>query len=371
MDSKLSRPVWAEIDLEAVVHNFAQVKQKTEAKVMAIVKANAYGHGAIPVARALVANGADRLGVAILTEALELRASGIEVPIMIIGYTPESHASQVVENNIIQTVFTVEQAEALAAAAKKLGKNAVVHLKIDTGMSRIGFRWDSPEEVQPIFGLDGLIVEGVFTHFAVADMQNKQFTHEQLNRFKQCVDVIESKHGRIPIKHAANSAAIIDLPETYLDMVRPGIMLYGLAPSDEVDLSDIELKPAMTLKTQISMLKSLSAGTTVSYGRNYKADKIITVATLPLGYADGYSRLLSNKAEVLIKGQRARIIGRVCMDQCMVDVTHIPELSVGDEVILFGTDGNDSIRVDELADILGTINYEIVCMVSSRVPRVY
>ncbi len=365
------RPVWAEVDLDAIAHNLGQVKKKTKSMVMAIVKANAYGHGVYPAARTVLASGADRLGVAILAEALEIKAKGITSPVMVLGYTPEHSVRHIVENDVIQTVFSLSQAEALAKAARELGKTGTVHIKIDTGMSRIGFGWDKADEIIRIFDLDGVKVEGAFTHFAVADIRDKSFTLQQLDKFLQCIDRLEKLGAQIPIKHAANSAAIIDMPEAHLDMVRPGIMLYGLAPSREVDLTSVELKPAMTLKAEIALVKKLASGDTVSYGRTYKAEKEITVATLPLGYADGYTRLLSNRALVLVRGERAPIIGRICMDQCMIDVSSVPGVSQGDEVILFGRGGKYKLPVDELADILGTINYEMVCMVNARVPRVY
>lgn len=369
MDS--DRPVWAEIDLQAIRHNLGQVKNKTQAKIMAIVKANAYGHGAYQVAKTVLEAGADRLGVALLAEALELREQGIKAPVMILGYTPQEYAGTVVENEIIQTVFSSNQAQALAQAARKLNKEAVIHLKIDTGMSRIGFPWDKPEEIARIADIEGLNIEGAFTHFAVSDIKDKSFTRLQLERFLSCTDELARLGLDIKIKHAANSAAIIDMPEAHLDMVRPGIMLYGLAPSQEVDLASVDLQPAMTLKAKVALVKQITAGTTVSYGRTYTARKNTEIATLPLGYADGYSRLFSNKACVMVKGIKAPVVGRVCMDQCMIDVSNVPDVQENDEVVLFGRDAYGILAVDELAHILDTINYEIVCMVSYRIPRIY
>ncbi len=367
----IQRPVWAEVDLKAVAHNLGEVRKKTKARIMGIVKANAYGHGAYPVAKTLLQAGANRLGVAILAEALELRAKGVTSPILILGYTPEEMARQVVEHDITQTVYSLNQADAIANAARHLGKVVKIHIKIDTGMGRIGFPWDGPEAIYPVFKMEGLLVEGAFTHLAVADIKDKSFTLEQLDKFRFCMDSLEAAGHPVPIKHAANSAAVIDVPEAHLDMVRPGIMLYGLAPSREVDLKSVDLRPAMTLKAKVALVKKLPAGASVSYGRTFRASSEVRVATLPLGYADGYSRILSNRAQVLIRGRRAPVIGRICMDQCMVDVSGIPETSVGDEAVLFGSDGQHRLPVDELADILGTINYELVCMVSARVPRIY
>ncbi len=366
-----SRPVWAEIDLDAIAYNLVQVKSLTKAMVMAIVKANAYGHGVFPVAKKLLEVGADRLGVATLGEALELRQRGITAPIMILGFTPEHAAKYVVENDIIQTIFSKRQAQVLSDVARDQSKQAIVHLKIDSGMNRIGFDCNKPEDILAIRDLPGLSIEGAFTHFAVADITDKSFTLQQLARFKSCVEYLESKGMHIALKHAANSAAIIDLPEAHLDMVRPGIMLYGLAPSQEVDLTRVTLKPAMALKARIAMIKTIMPGATVSYGRKYEAKREITVATLPLGYADGYSRVLSHKVFALLKGKRVPVIGSICMDQCMLDVSDVLDAKEGDEVILFGSAEGQSVPVEELADIMGTINYEIVCMIGARVPRVY
>lgn len=368
---EVRRPVWAEIDLDAIAHNVGQVKNKTRAKIMAIVKANAYGHGAYAVAKTALAAGAERLGVALLAEAIELRDKGITAPIHVLGYTPEESAKLVVEGDIIQTVFSLSQAEALAKAAQGLGKTAKVHIKIDTGMSRIGFGWDKTDQILPLFYLHGLEVEGAFTHLAAADIKEKSFTFEQLDKFVKCIARLESFGVKIAIRHAANSAAIIDVPQAHFEMVRPGIMLYGLAPSQDVDLDSVDLRTAMTFKAEVALVKKLPRGATVSYGRTYRAEGDITVATLPLGYADGYTRLLSNRANVLVKGKRAPIVGRICMDQCMINVTEIPGVAAGDPVVLFGRDGEHVLPVDELANMLGTINYELVCMVSARVPRIY
>jgi len=368
---EVQRPVWVEIDLAAIAHNVGEVRKKTKAKIMAIVKANAYGHGAYQVAKTVLAAGADCLGVALLAEGLELRAKGITSPMLILGYTPKGSAELVVKNDITQTVFSFSQAQALSKAAQELGKTAKVHIKLDTGMNRIGFGWDKTEQILPLFALAGLEVEGVFTHLAVSDIKDKSFTYEQLDKFGQGVARLEACGGKIPFKHAANSAAIIDVPEAHLDMVRPGIMLYGLAPSQDVDLGSVDLRPAMTFKAEVALVKKLPPGVTISYGRTYKTERETVVATLPLGYADGYTRLLSNRAEVLVKGRRAPLVGRICMDQCMIDVSDVPGVAEGDHVVLFGSDGDKILPVDELANTLGTINYELVCMVSERVPRIF
>ena len=264
-------------------------------------------------------------------------------------------------------------AERLSLKAIKMGKPVKIHIKLDTGMGRIGFLADSPiiSEVERVFELPGIEVEGIFTHFAKADEKDKDFTFEQFYKFMDVVGRLESKGYRIPIKHAANSAAIIDLPETHLDMVRAGIMLYGCYPSDEVDKEKVKLKPVMSFKTKIAHLKELEKGKPISYGGTFITQRNSRIATLPVGYADGYFRLLSSKGEVFVKGKRAKVVGRVCMDQCMVDVTEIEGLKVADDVELFGDGTNNGVTADEVAKIIGTISYEVLCAVSKRVPRVY
>lgn len=370
-----SRPVWAEIDLAAIVNNLNELRRVTRppAGMMAVVKANAYGHGAVPVSKTVLANGADCLGVAIFNEARELREAGIRAPILILGYTPAEQALETVKLDVAQTIYSLEGAEALSAAAVKLGKKVKVHIKIDTGMSRLGFKIDAGtlQEVMKIAALPGIEVEGMMTHFAVADIADKEFTYSQSRKFDNLVLQLKEMGFNCPVKHVANSAAIIDLPGMHLDMVRAGISLYGLYPSRDVMKHKINLIPAMSLRARVAHLKTVPPGTGISYGRTYTTDQETIVATVPVGYADGYSRRLSNKAHVLVNGRRAPVIGTVCMDQFMIDVTNIPGVKVGDEVTLMGRQGNLEVTADMLADLLGTINYEIVCMVSARVPRVY
>ncbi|WP_378955710.1 alanine racemase [Pelosinus sp. sgz500959] len=364
------RAVWAEIDLEAIAHNVGQIRKVTasNAQICAVVKADAYGHGAVAVARTVLQAGADRLAVAILNEALELRRAGFRVPILILGYTPDTQAAMVVDQDITQTIFTIESAQALSGAAVAAGKTVNVHIKIDTGMGRIGVRpEDAGDFAVAVSELPGIKIEGVFSHFANSDSADKSFAYEQYRRFTLGLELIEGKGIQIPIRHIANSAAILDLPDMHLDMVRPGIILYGLWPSDEVDHT-LDLRPAMQLKTQVGFVKEMASHTSISYGRTYFTETSSIIATLPLGYADGWSRLLAHKAQVLLCGKRAPLVGRVCMDQCMVDVTHIPGVRVGDEVLLFG---GPSLPVEEVAKHMETINYEIVCMVGKRVPRLY
>lgn len=369
------RPAWVEVDLSAVAHNFRAIRRITapEAGIMAVVKANAYGHGALEVSRTVLGEGADGLAVAILNEARQLRDVGINAPILIFGYTPPEQLRQVVELAVSQTVFTWEAAKLLNEAAGSLNKTAKIHIKVDTGMARIGFAPDdaSVDIIMRISKLPHLEIEGIWTHFAVADSREKDFTRMQYAFFNAFIEKLAQKGLRIPFQHICNSAGLIDLPEYHLDMVRPGICLYGLYPSDEVDKSKLHLKPAMSMKARVAFVKPVSAGTTVSYGRTFTVPRDTVVATIPLGYADGYTRAYSNKAQVLIRGKRAPVIGRVCMDQFMVDAGHIAGVAAGDEVVLMGRQGNEEITADELAGLLGTINYEITCMVGARMPRIY
>lgn len=364
------RSVWAEIDLTAIEHNVKEIKKKITngAALCAVVKADAYGHGALSVAQAALKAGAERLAVAIVNEAVELRDAGFKVPILVLGYTPACQAELVAQKDITQTIFTLEAAKALSAAAQAVGRTVKVHIKVDTGMGRIGIQ---PEEAgdfaAAVAALPGLEIEGLYSHFACSDSADKEFTLTQHQRFLEAAARVEGKGIAIPIKHIANSAAMLELPKTHLDMVRPGIILYGLWPSGEVK-QDLKLKPAMKFKAQIGFLKDLPAGSPISYGRTYYTSRPSRIGTVPVGYADGWSRLLAGKAELLIRGQRAPMVGRVCMDQCMVDVTHIPEVRLGDEVLLFG---GPELPVEEAAQHMGTINYEVVCMVGKRVPRMY
>lgn len=372
MDNSLI--TWAEIDLRAIRSNVAGIKRliSPETQLMAVVKANAYGHGAVEVARVCLQEGATYLGVATPNEALFLREQGINAPILVLGYTPDTLVDLVVENQIETTVFNMDTALALSKAASNSNRSARLHLKIDTGMGRIGFRPDdsSIELIREISLLPGIIVEGIFSHLATADHLDKSFARQQVKVFKSFVSKLEGAGISIPLKHLGNSAAIMEMPEAHFDMVRAGIITYGLYPSSEVDKSKLELMPAMSLKSRVSYVKTISAGQSVSYGRTYISERETTVATVSIGYADGYSRLLSNRGWAMIKGQKAPLIGTVCMDQCMFDVSNIENVEAGDEVILFGKPA-DGITADDLADIIGTINYEIVCAPSSRVVRTY
>lgn len=364
------RAVWAEVNLKNLEENIRLIKSRihNNAKWCAVVKANAYGHGAIAVATKAVEQGASYLAVAVLSEAIELREAGFTTPILILGATPVEESGTLVDYEITQAVFTKEQAQWLSEAAVHRGKRAKIHMKIDTGMSRIGIRPElAGEFAAELQAMPGLELEGMFSHFALADAEDKAFAYGQLAKFKRAIQKLEEKGINIPIKHIANSAALLEMPEAHFDMVRAGIILYGLWPSNEVK-RNIPLKPLMELKAKLVYLKSLQPGEAVSYGCIFRAERESRIGTLPLGYADGYTRLFTGKAQVAFQGKRAPIAGRICMDQCMVDVTDMPEIQQGDVVTLYGS---EDLTMDEAAGWLGTINYELPCMLSSRVPRVY
>ncbi|MFZ5633196.1 MAG: alanine racemase [Bacillota bacterium] len=369
-------PAWAEIDLGAVSHNIREIRRVTDprAEVMAVVKANAYGHGAVEVSRAALANGATRLAVARSAEGIELRRAGIGAPILVLGYTPPGLIREVVEYSLEQTVYGVEYALMVNKQAAGMGVKVPVHIKIDTGMGRLGVMagsGSSVAEVKKIAALPHLEPAGIFTHFAAADSADKSFTARQWESFTGIIADLSREGLEFPLKHCANSAAILDLPESCLNLVRAGIILYGLYPSMEVSRQKVDLRPVMFFKTRVAQVKEVPAGFSVSYGCTYITEKATVIATLPVGYADGYSRRLSSRGEVLIRGRRAPVVGRVCMDQCMVDVGNIPGVVSGDEVVLFGRQGDRVLAVEEVAGWIGTINYEVVCLVGARVPRIY
>lgn len=372
---KKIRGAWAEIDLDALAHNMEEIRRlvREDALVTAVIKADGYGHGAKKIAQTLLDNGADRFAVAVLDEGIELRQAGFEVPVLILGFTDPERAEEVVKYNLDQTVYSWELAEALSKEAARQNKKAKIHIKVDTGMGRIGLQPnnESVNLIKKISELPNIILEGIFTHFAVADTADKRYTEEQYEKFNWIISELQKQNVEFNVRHCGNSATIIDLPDMHMDMVRAGIILYGLAPSNEVLLKKIDLRQVMSLKVRITHVKEIEAGQSVSYGRKFIASKKSKIASLPIGYADGYTRMLSGKAEALVKGKRVPVVGRICMDQCMIDITGIEDVKVGDEVVLFGRQGKDMIHIDELAEKLGTINYEIVCMISKRVPRVY
>jgi len=352
---------------------------------MVVVKANAYGHGVVQVTQQALESGAEVLGVARLNEGIALRKAGFDEPILIFGFTPPAVAGKLIAFDLTQSVWSYQTAEAYSAAAVTAGKPIKIHLKVDTGMGRLGLlpdcRGDSDpglssktsalQEVKAIASLPCLELEGIYTHFATADALDKSYAKAQFEIYVNFLNELRQANLKVPVKHAANSGAIIDMPETHLDMVRAGISLYGLYPSDEVDKGRIELQPAMTLKARVVHLKNVPAGFKISYGCTYETRSPTTIASVPVGYADGYNRRLSSQGHMLVRGRRAPIVGRVCMDQTMLDVGHIPDVSLEDEVVIFGRQGDEAITVDEIASILNTINYEIVSALTDRVPRVY
>lgn len=368
------RPAWAEINLDNLKNNIKEIRRVTESKdIIAVIKADGYGHGALDIAPTLLENGATRIAVAVISEAVELREGGINCPIMILGFTPPTFADELIDYDIEQTVFTYDLAKALSDAAVKKNKTAKIHIALDTGMGRIGFFPDEKgvEEVYKISKLPNIILEGLFSHFAAADEKDKEYTNQQVEKYNWFYNRLLEKHVKINIRHVANSAAIIDMPELHYDAVRPGIILYGYYPSEEVNKKKINLKPVMTLKTNIVHIKTMEPGMCISYGRKFRTERRSIIATIPIGYADGYTRLLFNKAKVIINGKFAPVVGRICMDQCMVDVTDIGNVNIGDEVILLGEDKGLKFNADDIAELIGTINYEITCMIGKRVPRVY
>lgn len=376
MQNKHSR-VYASIDLDAVEENFENMKNNLTpgTKMIAVVKANAYGHGAAAIAQ-LMQEKEYIWGFAAATmeEAEELREQGIKKPILILGYVFPEHYELLVKEEIRPTVFSYEMAEELSRAAADLDRVLPVHLAVDTGMTRIGFRKpkESLEEILHINELPNIRIEGMFTHFAGADEKDLTSTKVQFERYQEFLHMVNQAGIEIPVRHCNNSAGVLWHREGDLDAVRPGITIYGVSPSDEVVNPGVALKPVMGLKTHISYVKNVEAGVPVSYGGTFVTQRENTrIATIPVGYADGYPRGLSNKGSVLVHGKRAPILGRVCMDQFMVDITDIPEAVQGDEVTLLGRDGTEQIPVEELSELSGRFPYEFLCCISKRVPRVY
>lgn len=368
--------VHAEINLDAVLYNMESMHQviADNTKIMAVIKADGYGHGAVAIAKAI-----DDLpylygyAVASLEEGLILRRNGITKPVLILGYVFPDQYEELIRADIRPTVFTLEMAESLSVAAETCKRDCRIHFAVDTGMSRIGYQVteEAADEMARIAKLPHIVVEGMFTHFATADETDKTKTYAQLAAYQQMVSLLKERGIEIPVKHCSNSAGIIDIPEANLDLVRAGITLYGLWPSDEVDKKRISIKPALSLITHVAYVKDLPADREISYGGTYHTTEPRRIATIPVGYADGYARGLSNKGSVIIRGKRAPIRGRVCMDQFMVDVTDIPDVKCGDKVVLIGKDGDQEITLEEVGNCSGRFNYEFVCDISKRVPRVY
>lgn len=370
------RAVWAQIDLDAAAHNMRQIRKHVgpDVKIAAVVKANAYGHGSVELAKTFAENGADCFAVSSLDEAVELRRyAHIDNEIFILGHTDARRTEELLTYDIEPAVFNLKNAEFFSQEARRLGKTLRVHIAVDTGMSRVGFQVNefSVSEIKTIAALPNIEIRGMFTHFAVSDMKDKTFTREQYGHFRWMCKRMEEEGIHIALRHCCNSAAVLELPEYYCDMVRPGIIMYGCEPSPEIDIKPYDLRPVMSLRCCIAHVKLIDAGATVSYGRHYKTPSRRKIAILPVGYADGYSRILSGKVDVLYHGHRVPQVGAICMDQCMIDVSGEANVHAGDEVVLFGRQGDSFIPIEEIAAVCGTINYEIMCNISRRVPRVY
>lgn len=368
------RPTWVEISLDALRHNLHEFRSSlpAEMRIMAVVKADAYGHGAVQVARECVAEGASYLAVAFMDEALELRRGGIEAPILVLGYTPAEAVPLAVKYRITINVYSMDVLEALARRGPE-EPSVKIHIKVDSGMGRLGLNRteDAVAFIERALSLPGIEVEGLFTHYACADEADKGYTREQYNKFERVMGHFREKGITFSYVHAGNTATAIDTPEISYNMVRLGIGMYGLYPSGEVNMERVKLRPVMTLKTRIVMLKSMEEGAAVSYGALYHASEGEQIATLAVGYADGFSRMLTGKAHALVRGKRVPVVGRICMDQCMISLQDVSGAEIGDEVVMFGEQEGLTLPTEELAEKLGTVNYEIVCMISHRVPRVY
>ncbi|MGE5335183.1 MAG: alanine racemase [Nitrososphaerota archaeon] len=369
------RPTWLEIDLSAIGHNTQLFKQMVgpDVRVLVSLKADAYGHGALRVARTVVRNGAEWLGVATVSEAEPLRRAGVDAPILVYGYIAPWQAREAVRMQLRATLYASDLARSLSQAATDLGERMRVHVKVDTGMARLGLRAEDIDGIlrfcDDVLSLPGLIFEGIFTHFATADSADQTYALRQFDRFERILAALDARGMRPPIVHAANSAAALALPQARYDMVRPGIAIYGLSPSDEVRVPE-GFQPALAFKTQVAQVKDIPPGEGISYGATYVTTAPTRIAVLPVGYADGFRRAPANWGEVLVRGQRAPLVGRVCMDQCMIDVTHIPGVRQGDEVVLIGRQGEDELTADEVARRLGTIAYEVTSELLARVPRI-
>lgn len=372
---------WAEISLDAIAHNFEVIKKKIngKAKICCVIKADGYGHGALELVRIYESLGADFFAVSNIEEGIEIRNAGSSLPILILGYTPVNDVKRLYQYDISQAVFSLDYAKSLSAECIKTNSFCKIHIKADTGMSRIGFMCqefprddNSVQEICEACKLPNLKAEGLFTHFCVSDEaeEGKEFTNKQYSNFIYVRDKLKAEGLDIDICHCSNSGAIEDYSDTYCDMVRAGIILYGLAPSSKL-YGRLDLKPAMTLKTSIAYVKELKTGSDISYGRTYTAQKDMKIATVPIGYADGFIRQNAENGYMLVNGKKAKIVGRICMDQTMLDVTDIENVNTGDEVIVFGNGENGELTADIIAENTNTINYEVICLVGKRVPRIY
>lgn len=374
--------IWAEIDLRAIAHNVRELRRisRPQARLMAVVKADGYGHGALEVARTVLAAGADMLAVARIDEGIRLRQAGLQAPILVFSPTFPAFAEDLLAHDLIQSVDGLPAARELDAVARRCGQRLPVHLKVDTGMGRLGLLPDALrieaagsalDEVAALVQLPGLRLEGIYTHFAAADEKDKVYSHRQFRLFEDVLRTLGKSGIDCGLRHAANSAALIDLPQTHLDAVRPGIALYGLYPSRDVDHTRVALTPALSLKTRLLQVKTVPAGSKISYGMTWEAPRATAIGTVAAGYADGLQRRLSNRGTMLVGGRRVPIVGRVCMDLVMLDLGPDATAVAGDEVVIIGRQGAEEISADEMAEVLGTINYEVVFTNITRVPRLY
>lgn len=374
LDIKYQRPTCAEIDIRALVHNLNEAKRLAGSKsqILAVVKADAYGHGAVAISEALVRNGIQYLGTALVEEAIELRDAGIKVPIIVLGGIFEEQIPKIAEYGLTPVVYQEGFLKAIANEARKCNKKINIHIKIDTGMGRIGvLPYDAVDFVKKAASQKNIKVEGIMTHFADADLADKAYAEKQMAEFTSIADKLDKDGIKIPYQHIANSAALVSFENDRFNMARPGIMLYGYAPFSKGKEGELNLIPVMSLKTKILHLKRVLAGAYISYGRTFVAKRDSIIATLPVGYADGYSRALSNKGAVIVKGKKAPIAGRVCMDMTMIDVTDIDGVEINDEAVLIGSQGKETITADDIAMLANTISYEVLCCIGKRVPRVY
>ena len=370
------RPVWAEINLSNLDYNIKQIKQKIgDREMIGVIKADAYGHGSVKVAEVLRENGCKTFAIATLQEAVTLREAGATEEIIMLGLTPDMYADTIVNYDITPVVCSSENAAAFAAEAKKAGKTVNALIAVDTGMGRIGYLADdldyAIEDVKKIAALENFHIKGMFSHMATADAYDKTFSHQQEAKYNKFYEALTAAGIEIPFRTLANSASIMELPTVHFDACRPGIILYGCYPSDEVDVNQLSIKPVMSIKANIVHLKDVPVGFSCGYGRKFIAERPSKIATIALGYADGYPRPYSAKAKVIVNGVIAPIAGNICMDQCMIDVTDVPDVKVGDEVIIMGSDGKNTILADDIANATGTINYEITCAFGQRLPKVY
>lgn len=370
------RPVWAEINLSNLDYNIKNIKAKIgDREMIGVIKADAYGHGSVKVAEVLRENGCKTFAIATLQEAVTLREAGAKEEIIMLGLTPDMYADTIVNYDITPVVCDFANAKAFSDAAAKAEKTVSGLIAVDTGMGRIGYLADeleyAVEDVKKIAALPNFKIKGMFSHMSTADAFDKTYSHQQEAKYNKFYEALTAAGIEIPFRTLANSASIMELPTVYFDACRPGIILYGCYPSDEVDVNQLSIKPVMSVKANIVHLKDVPAGFSVGYGRRYISEKPSKIATIALGYADGYPRPYSSQAKVIVNGVIAPIAGNICMDQCMIDVTDVPDVKVGDEVIVMGTDGKNTILADDIAKATGTINYEITCAFGQRLPKVY